>query len=45
MITTIETNRGTGAGGANTNASGLPFEEQTDLSNYHTTLQLSLIHI
>ena len=39
MITTIEINRGTGAGGANTNANGIPFEEQTDLSNYHTTLQ------
>ena len=39
MITTIEINRGTGAGGANTNANGLPFEEQTDLSNYHTILE------
>ena len=26
-------NKGTGAGGANTNANGLPYEEMTDLSN------------
>ncbi len=41
MITSIEINRGTGAGGANTNTSGLPFEEQTDLSNYHTILEIN----
>ena len=34
-------NRGTGAGGANTNASGLPFEEQTDLKTNHLVLHQS----
>ena len=28
-----EINRGTGAGGSNTNASGLPFEKITELSS------------
>lgn len=28
-------NQGTGAGGANTNANGLPFENMTDLSTHH----------
>jgi hypothetical protein len=34
-----ETNRGTGAGGAQTNANGLSFEEATDISSKFTTLR------
>ena len=37
-------NRGTGAGGANTNASGLPFEEQTDLKTNHV-VSVSYTHL
>jgi hypothetical protein len=33
------TNRGTGAGGAGTNASGLPFEENTDLRTHYTVIE------
>ena len=32
-------NRGTGAGGENTNANGLPYEAYTDLSDSYTELQ------
>ena len=32
-------NRGTGAGGANTNANGLPYEEMTDLTNYYNKIE------
>jgi hypothetical protein len=30
-------NKGTGAGGANTNANGLPYEKKTDLSSFYTS--------
>jgi hypothetical protein len=33
------TNKGTGAGGANTNANGLPYEAYTDLSDSYTEIQ------
>lgn len=32
-------NKGTGAGGANTNKNGLPYEEMTDLEDRYTTLE------
>jgi len=35
------TNKGTGAGGANTNANGLPYESYTDLSDSYTEWQES----
>ena len=32
-------NRGTGAGGANTNKNGLPYEEMTDLRDKYTVIE------
>ena len=35
-------NRGTGAGGANTNKNGLPYEEMTDLRDKYTVIEKRL---
>ena len=37
-------NKGLGAGGANTNKSGLLFEEQTDLSSEYTIIEINDNH-
>ena len=41
MNSNIKMNRGTGAGGANTNARGLSFERETDLSTHHIIIHES----
>ena len=40
-MTEVIINKGTGAGGSNTNANGLPYETMTDLSDRYTIINVN----